>query len=220
MAFEEQTLDITVVGDILPQVSVQLNGKPVVFIVDTGAICSIISRKQMKLLGFCESDLSNTEFFSGNELGELDIDVKINDLEMKALFVEHYRTKVNIEGKAVEMIVDTGFGGYLIGPLSLAQDLALPLQETLIQINATYYDGNSKYQAVDLRIEAAGREESDAVYVVYCEETPEDYRAPLIGSLFLMGMQLQFNADGSLEMSGRGMDAEWDDRIIRMVEQG
>jgi len=87
MAFEEQTLDITVTGDILPQVSVQLNGKPVVFIVDTGAICSIISRKQMKLLGFCESDLSNTEFFSGNELGELDIDVKINDLEMKALFV-------------------------------------------------------------------------------------------------------------------------------------
>lgn len=120
----------------------------------------------------------------------------------------------------MEMIVDTGFGGYLIGPLSLAQDLALPLQETLIQINATYYDGNSKYQAVDMRIEAAGREESDAVYVVYCEETPEDYRAPLIGSLFLMGMQLQFNADGSLEMSGRGMDAEWDDRIIRMVEQG
>lgn len=46
MVFREQTLDV-IVFDFLPHVYIELNGKPVLFLVDTGADSSVITRQQM-----------------------------------------------------------------------------------------------------------------------------------------------------------------------------
>lgn len=74
------------------------------------------------------------------------------------------KTIVNIQGKDVEMEIDTGSEVYIIGPMSLAKELCLPLRETVHgeRIHANFFDASVKYKATDLHIKAFGREARNA----------------------------------------------------------
>lgn len=114
-----------------------------------------------------------------------------------ALPLDVIRTTVNIEGKDVEMIVDTGSEHVLTGSLSLAQELDLPLVPSDdMLIDGFGFQGMVPYVAKGLCVRAFGREMRDCTYYVWPEETPEDGRVPLLGVDFLMGMELHFNRDG------------------------
>lgn len=54
MNSREESLDIIFDGNLIPRVNIELNGKPVSFIVDTGCEWSAITKKQLK-------DLESTE---------------------------------------------------------------------------------------------------------------------------------------------------------------
>ncbi|XP_069987782.1 uncharacterized protein [Penaeus vannamei] len=140
----DETIDIiSVKGSSLPHVMIELEGIPVCFVVDTGCELSSITREQMTILGFEESDLEDTDgtlhlvvSFKINDYKSAELFYVLNDctenllglnilasycciidLEKDTLtFRELYmnaswdlrRTAVNIQGRDVEMDIDTG----------------------------------------------------------------------------------------------------------------
>ncbi|XP_042893906.1 uncharacterized protein LOC122267815 [Penaeus japonicus] len=237
-----ETIDIFLGKEFyIPHVEIEVEGIPVQFAVDTGTHLTSISRKQMAILGFEESDLSNLD---ESNLKYLFLNVRINDYEMQRLFIvrklsnfhlnllgldilggysciidldkdrltfREYnddalwdipKTTVNIHGKDLEVEIDTAAGGYLRGTLSLAKELDLPLQpvqgKTIVGV---HYEVPMSYAALDLCLKAFGREVHNAWFVVMPEEVPEDNKVPSLGGFFFYGMRLQFNMDGTFEVT-------------------
>lgn len=101
------------------------------------------------------------------------------------------KTTVNIQGKDVEMEIDTGSEILLIGNLNLAKELQLPLEPMEgFSISGIGYEGPVPFMARNLVVKAYGREMRRATFFVFPEEAPENLTKPLLGVGFFFGLHL------------------------------
>ncbi|XP_047497148.1 uncharacterized protein LOC125044501 [Penaeus chinensis] len=147
------------------------------------------------------------------------IDLDKDTLTFRELYMDASwdlrKTTVNIQGKDVEMDIDTGAESYMTGTLSLAKELNLPLKAIQgYSIIGVGYEVAVPYVAPDLCIKAFGREVHDAWYKVKPDETPEGYKDPTLGVPFFYGLRLLFNPDGSFEV----MEPETED-VMRSSDE-
>lgn len=136
----------------------------------------------------------------------------IIDLDKNTLTLREYnedaswdipKTTVTVQGKDVEMEIDTGCESCTSGPLSLAKELDLSLKPAHGRsVLGVGYEVAVPYVATDLCIEAFGRRMSNAWYTVKPDETPEEHKDPILGVVFFSGLRLQFNPDGTFGVTG------------------
>ena len=106
------------------------------------------------------------------------------------ILAEMPRTTVSIEGKDVEVEIDTGSSLYLSGRMSLAEELGLalkPLEQLMIGVD---YEATIRWMATDVSLKAFGRETRNAEFVVLPEEIQDGYKDPTMGVEFLYGLRL------------------------------
>lgn len=238
---KEETLEIFghYLGAPLPFVDIEVKGMLVHFLVDTGCVISAITREQLAVLGYEESELERG-LTKLPQLGYLWLDYKVNSVEGGMIFAvlddsanllgrdflighccvidlnrgrltlrdefqfqvwEPLKTTVSIEGRNVDMEVDTGTESILSGSLGLARALDLPLEPVKgMSVLGVGFRGAVPYQARNVCARAFGREMRNAYYIVDPKETPEGQQVPLLGAPFFVGLEIHLRRDGSMEV--------------------
>lgn len=109
---------------------------------------------------------------------------------------------VNVDGRNVEVMVDTACTMDMCGSLSVAQELGLSLRPcNLPVIGHGILVSTSKQLATGLRFVACGKEMQDCRYIVQGEDIYVHSKVLVLGIGFLLGCRLQFNWDGTFEMA-------------------
>ena len=132
----------------------------------------------------------------------------------KILFDKMYETAI-VEGQEVKVLIDTGTSFHLVGSTDLAKQLNLPL-ENISHLNhvfeTNYGDVPINYVAEKIHMKVKDREFGQAFYFV---NDVRDKSSTVLGMSALNGALIQFNHDGTYELSLSGeLDEEEETRAV------
>ncbi|XP_042880376.1 uncharacterized protein LOC122258475 [Penaeus japonicus] len=107
---------------------------------------------------------------------------------------------INVDGKDIDMTIDTGSTFDMVGPMSVAKELGLHLEPSKSPIcDGVGYTSTIEYEAYNLCMKGFGSEIC-GTYTVQAEDVPDYAKHLLLGARMCYGCMMQYNADGTFEI--------------------